>query len=150
MSPSVQSKLLPQDLKEEWRWELPKTDPRRKGPWELPAMRHSAISEGPLPVKERMTLMADSDEPHDEETIIRAERSVGDTDLCEFFPRLVRKRAPLSTAGAVGTEPDTLPEPREDSGDDEEEGCGESNHPHQISSTHLLVVLLPEDANTWS
>ena len=85
ISPSAQSKLLPQDLREEWRWELPATDPRRKGLWELPAMRPSLIAEGPPPVKELMTLMADSDEPHDEEVIIRAERSVGDKDLCEFF-----------------------------------------------------------------
>ena len=33
---------------------------------------------------------------------------------------------PLSTAGAVGTEPDTLPEPREESGDEDEEGQGHS------------------------
>ena len=75
ISPSAQSKLLPQDLKEEWRWELPTTDPRRKGLWELPAMHQSIISEGPSPVKELMTLMADSDEPHDDEVIVRAERS---------------------------------------------------------------------------
>ena len=31
ISPSAQSKLLPRDLKEQWRWELPTTDPRRKG-----------------------------------------------------------------------------------------------------------------------
>ena len=68
-------------------------------------MRQSVISEGPPPVKELMTLMADSDEPHDDEVIIRAERSVGDTDLCEFFPRLVRESTPLSTAGAIVTEP---------------------------------------------
>ena len=68
--------------------------------------------------------MADSDEPHDEEIVIRAERSLGDKDLCEFFPRLVRKSTPLSTAGAIGTEPDTLPEPHEESGDEEEEGQG--------------------------
>ena len=54
------------------------------------------------------------------------ERSVGDKDLCEFFPRLVRKSTPLSTAGAIGTEPDTLPEPHEGSGDEEEEGQGQS------------------------
>ena len=70
--------------------------------------------------------MADSDEPHDDEVIIRAERSVGGKDLCEFFPRLVRKSTPLSTAGAISTEPDTLPEPHEDSGDEEEEGQGQS------------------------
>ena len=89
-------------------------------------MRQSIISEGPLPVKELMTLMAERDEPHDEETVIRAERSAGDKDLCEFFPRLVRKSTPLSTAGAIGTAPDTLPEPHEGSGDEEEEGYGQS------------------------
>ena len=129
ISPSAQSKLLPQDLREEWRWELPATDPRRKGLWELPAMRPSLIAEGPPPVKELMTLMADSDEPHDEEVIIRAERSVGDKDLCEFFPRLVRKSTPLSTAGAIGTGPDTSPEPNEGSGDEEEQGQGQSLAP---------------------
>ena len=70
--------------------------------------------------------MADSDEPHDEDVIIRAERSVGDKDLCEFFPRLVRKSTPLSTAGAIGTDPDTLLEPNEGSGDEEEQGQGQS------------------------
>ena len=49
-------------------------------------MHPSLIAEGPLPVKELMTLMVDSDEPHHEEVIIRAEKSVSDTDLCEFFP----------------------------------------------------------------
>ena len=77
-------------------------------------MRQSIISEGPLPVKELMTLMADNDELHDDKVVIRAERSVGDKDLCEFFPRLVSKSTPLSTAGAIGTEPDTLPDPMRD------------------------------------
>ena len=76
-------------------------------------MRPSLIAEGPPPVKELMPLIADSDEPHDEEVIIRAERSVRDKDLCEFFPRLVRKSTPLSTAGAIGTGPDTSLEPND-------------------------------------
>ena len=74
-------------------------------------MRKSAIADGPPPVKELMTLMADGDEPEDDEVIIRAERAVGGKDLCEFFPRLVRKSKPLSTAGATGTEPETASEP---------------------------------------
>ena len=73
-----------------------------------------------------MALVADSDEPHDDEIVIRAERSVGDKVLCEFFPRVVRKSAPLSTAGAIGTGHGTSSEPCEGSGDEEEEGRGQS------------------------
>ena len=75
-----------------------------------------------------MTLMADGDEPDNDEVIIRAERAVGGKDLCEFFPRLARKSKPLSTAGATGTEPETLLEPTGGSDNEEEgkQGQGES------------------------
>ena len=68
-------------------------------------MRNSAIAEGPPPAKEPMTLMADGDEPEDNEVIIRAERAVGGKDLCKFFPRLLRKSKPLSTAIAYQAGP---------------------------------------------
>ena len=76
-----------------------------------------------------MTLIADGDEPNDDEVIIRAERAVGGKDLYEFFPRFVRKSKPLSwplsTAGATGTDPETLPEPNDGSDNEEEENQGQ-------------------------
>ena len=73
-----------------------------------------------------MTLMADGDEPEDDEVIIMAERAVGGKGLCEFFPRLVRKSKPLSTAGATGTKPETVSEPEDGSDKEEDQGQGES------------------------
>ena len=108
------------------------------------------MCEGPLLVKELMALMADNDEPHDEEVIIRVERSVSDKDLCEFFPQLVRKSTLLSIACAIGTNLDTLLKPNEGFGDEEEEGQGQnlatgittSLEPHGlITDEHELKAL---------
>ena len=87
-------------------------------------MRKSAITDGPPPVKEFMTLMAAGDEPEDDEVIIRAERAVGGKDLYEFFPRLVRTSKPLSTTGATGTEPEMVSEPEHGSDNEEDQGQG--------------------------
>ena len=84
--------------------------------------------------------MADGDEPEDDEVIIRAERAVGGKDLCEFFPRLVRKSKPLSTAGATGTEPETASEPEDGSDKEDGQGQGESTGITSGLEPHNLIT----------
>ena len=54
----------------------------------------------------------------------------------------MRKGTPLPTAGAIGTEHDTLSELHEEPGDDEEEGHGQSLATGATSG--------PEPHATWS